>query len=214
MLQNNFGTSKLKKPALWLWHILKSEEVKLFLLPASSRSGQNVFKANDGIVPLRIYTGSESPMPLWTGVQAWSPLICGPQPLPCCQVNLQRVELQIPLRQGHWLEFPEAASRSLPLPCSAILQPQGKTLRALLTSQTAQIPTALGLAHPNCRRTAGPLKTRTPQKTPINADRPQSPRGSVLESCLSFHVGRNHVYIILLFRKMKNDKVIFIKHFL
>lgn len=144
---------------------MKSEEVKLFLLPASSRSDQNVFRANDGTLPLRIYAGSERPTPLRTGVQACRPHICGPQPLPCRQVNLQGVELQIPLRQGHWLEFPEAASRSLPLPCSAILQPQGKTVRALLTSQTAQTNTnCSGACPPQLQENSWALKDQNTKK--------------------------------------------------
>ena len=48
-----------------------------------------------------------------------------PQPWLASKHSWGRVA--IPRRQDHGLEFPEAAGGSPQLPCSAILQPQGKS---------------------------------------------------------------------------------------
>lgn len=141
--------------------------------------------------------------------------VCGLQPFPYHEANLQGVELQIPQRQGHGLEFPEAASRSLLPPR---LQPQWVSARgsAYQSNLKDKYQLLSGESSPNCRRTAAPLKTGTPRNS-NNTDKPQSPRNSnstdkpqplrcsALESCLYFRVERDHAGVILLYNNTKND---------
>lgn len=143
----------------------------------------------------RIYTGSETPK----RPQSWVPATmdmqaCSPHRLPNKHAGGR---VAILMRQGHWLEFPEAAKSSLPLPCSAMLQPQEKSEKgsAYQSSHTDKYQLLTGQSSSNCKRTAGPLKTRMPR----NSNCTNRPRKVVWISMWG-----GTIFIILLYSNTEN----------
>lgn len=128
---------------------MKSENITIFLLPASSRSGQKVH------VELLnwIFTGFTQAVrdphvrkPESLGQEVASLQASHPQPWLASKHSWGRVA--IPRRQGHGLEFPEAAGCSPSFPAPPSFSPRGKVKSALLTSQATQTDTSCSQGSP------------------------------------------------------------------
>ena len=125
---------------------MKSENIKIFLLPASSRLGQKVHVELLNWIFIGFTQAVRDPHvrkpeSLGQEVASLQPTSTASHLQPWLASKHSWGRVAIPRRQGHGLEFPEAAGCSPRFPAPPSFNPRGKVKSALLTSQSTQTDT-------------------------------------------------------------------------